>query len=39
MNFKHMPELRWQLGYPMAIGLMALVSVVLYVVFKRRDWI
>jgi magnesium transporter len=39
MNFTHMPELSWRLGYPMAVVLMGLVSVVLYVVFKRRDWI
>jgi magnesium transporter len=39
MNFEDMPELGWQLGYPMALALMAAVSLVLYVVFKRRDWI
>jgi len=39
MNFDHVPETEWQYGYPMALVLMALVSVALYVVFKRRDWI
>jgi magnesium transporter len=39
MNFDSMPELHWRLGYPVALCLMALVSVVLYLVFKRRDWI
>ncbi|MCW2618206.1 MAG: corA [Modestobacter sp.] len=39
MNFDSMPELHWHLGYPVALCLMALVSAVLYVVFKRRDWI
>jgi len=39
MNFDHMPELGWQLGYPLAIAMMATVSITLYVVFKRRDWI
>ena len=39
MNFEHMPELHWRLGYPMAIALMLAVSVVLYVIFKRRRWI
>lgn len=34
-----MPELHWQLGYPFALGLMLLVSLVLYLVFKRRGWI
>jgi magnesium transporter len=39
MNFDHMPELHWQLGYPAALVGMLAVSVVLYLVFKRRDWI
>ena len=24
MNFKHMPELNWHYGYPLALGLLAL---------------
>lgn len=39
MNFTHMPELEWTYGYPFAIGLMLLVPVALYLVFKRRRWI
>ena len=39
MNFEHMPELHWRLGYPMAIAMMLAVSVVLYAIFKRRRWI
>ena len=39
MNFQDMPELAWHLGYPLALLLMIAVSVVLYLVFKRRDWI
>jgi magnesium transporter len=39
MNFDHMPELHWQLGYPFAVVLMAMVSVGLYAVFRRRGWI
>ena len=39
MNFEHMPELGWQLGYPMALALMVAVSVSLYALFKRRSWI
>lgn len=39
MNFTHMPELSWQWGYPMALGLMLLVGVVLYVVFKAKKWL
>jgi len=39
MNFDHMPELHWALGYPFALVLMALVSATLYLVFKRRGWL
>ncbi len=39
MNFDHMPELEWRFGYPFALGLMLLVSLTLYVIFKRRHWI
>ncbi|WP_050371947.1 magnesium and cobalt transport protein CorA [Streptomyces acidiscabies] len=39
MNFTHMPELRWALGYPFAVALMGVVCVSLYVVFKKRDWL
>ena len=39
MNFTFMPELLWTFGYPFAIGLMVLSAVVLYVVFKKRDWL
>jgi magnesium transporter len=39
MNFDHMPELDWVVGYPLAIVLMALVCVLLYVAFRRRGWL
>jgi magnesium transporter len=39
MNFRHMPELDWEFGYPFALGLMVLVCFGLYVLFKRRGWI
>lgn len=39
MNFDYMPELQWPLGYPFALGLMAVVSSALYVVFKRAGWL
>jgi magnesium transporter len=39
MNFRHMPELGWYLGYPFAIVLMILVGVGLYWAFKRRGWL
>ncbi|MFF4031810.1 magnesium and cobalt transport protein CorA [Streptomyces sviceus] len=39
MNFDHMPELHWVLGYPFAMLLMAGVCTSLYIIFKRRDWL
>ena len=39
MNFEHMPELKWTLGYPFALALMLALGFVLYRQFKRRDWI
>jgi magnesium transporter len=39
MNFNHMPELQWPLGYPFALALMALTSATLYAIFKRVGWL
>jgi magnesium transporter len=39
MNFKQMPELEWDYGYPLALGLMALVAVVSVWWFYRRKWL
>jgi magnesium transporter len=39
MNFKHMPELGWSFGYPLALASMLGVMVVLYIVFKKRGWL
>ncbi|ROO86597.1 magnesium transporter [Actinocorallia herbida] len=39
MNFDHMPELHWRVGYPFALSLMAATCVTLYILFKRRDWL
>ena len=39
MNFEHMPELGWVLGYPFAVGVMLLGSFVLHRLFKRNGWL
>ncbi|MBX9246903.1 magnesium and cobalt transport protein CorA [Actinotalea ferrariae] len=39
MNFDHMPELAWRWGYPAAVGLMVLGSVVLFAFFRSRKWL
>ncbi|GHD42479.1 magnesium transporter [Marinobacter persicus] len=39
MNFRHMPELNWPWGYPMALGLMVLAAFAPYWYFKRKGWL
>jgi magnesium transporter len=39
MNFRHMPELDWSYGYPMAIVLMLAAAVLPYYFFKWRKWL
>lgn len=39
MNFKHMPELDWLTGYPIALGLMVLAGLAPYLYFKRKNWL
>lgn len=39
MNFRHMPELDWTFGYPLALVLMVISAVVPYLWFKRRGWL
>lgn len=39
MNFKHMPELDWGFGYPLAILLMIVAAIIPYVYFKIKKWL
>ncbi len=39
MNFKHMPELDWTFGYPMAIGVILLSMLLPVLFFKWRGWL
>jgi magnesium transporter len=39
MNFEHMPELGWDLGYPFALVLMIGSSGFLYRLFKKSGWL
>ncbi|WP_423920014.1 magnesium and cobalt transport protein CorA [Frigoribacterium sp. 2-23] len=39
MNFDVMPELHWAFGYPFALGLMVLIGVGLWGVFKGKRWL
>jgi magnesium transporter len=38
MNFEHMPELEWYIGYPFALLLMVLSALLPYLYFRRRGW-
>ena len=39
MNFEHIPELTWRVGYPAALTLMALVCLGLYRYFHKVGWL
>jgi len=39
MNFEHMPELRWSLGYPAVLTVIVVICLFLYTRFKRAGWL
>ena len=39
MNFDHMPELRWQYGYPLVLAVIFTACLTLYRRFKRSGWL
>lgn len=39
MNFEFMPELQWDYGYFVIVGIMAVICLTLYVRFKRAGWL
>lgn len=39
MNFARMPELEWQLGYPLVFGLTAALCFVLFRMLRRAGWL
>ncbi len=39
MNFEHMPELDWRIGYPLALAAMVSAAAIPYWYFKRRGWL
>jgi magnesium transporter len=39
MNFEHMPELSWEYGYPMALGLMLGIGFGLFRYLRRVGWL
>jgi magnesium transporter len=38
MNFKHIPELDWLLGYPLALVMIVASAALPYLWFKRQGW-
>jgi magnesium transporter len=39
MNFVYMPELKWKFGYLFVWVIISIVSVIMYVYFKRKKWL
>jgi magnesium transporter len=39
MNFRHMPELEYRYGYPLALGGMSIIGVAMYLAFRKRGWV
>jgi magnesium transporter len=39
MNFEHMPELGWAAGYPLVLGVMAVICSLMYRFFRRSGWL
>ncbi|AXB47149.1 magnesium/cobalt transporter CorA [Amycolatopsis albispora] len=39
MNFDYMPELHWRFGYPMVMGLILIVCLILYRIFRKNRWL
>ena len=38
MNFEHMPELTWEYGYFIVLGIMAGIGISMFLWFKRKGW-
>jgi magnesium transporter len=39
MNFKHMPELEWPIGYPLAVVVMLAAAALPFLYFKWKKWL
>jgi magnesium transporter len=39
MNFDQMPELHWDFGYPLVLGVIAVSCLTLYRIFRRNRWL
>lgn len=39
MNFEHMPELEWGIGYPLALGIMVVSAILPFWWFRSKGWL
>ena len=39
MNFQMMPELNWSIGYPIALVLMLVSSIIPLAIFRKKKWL
>lgn len=39
MNFQHFPELEWEYGYPVVLGGMGVIALVMFRLFKKSGWL
>jgi magnesium transporter len=39
MNFQHMPELHWVMGYPFALTMIMVCALIPYFYFRKRGWL
>jgi len=39
MNFHSMPELEWEIGYPLALGLILITAIAPFLYFKKKKWL
>ena len=39
MNFEHMPELKWRLGYPLILAIMTVIGIGMAFYFRRKKWL
>jgi len=39
MNFEHMPELGWRIGYPLTLAVIGVACLTLYRLFRRAGWL
>lgn len=39
MNFDNMPELHWEYSYYVVIGVMVFAGLLMFYLFRKKDWI